>query len=279
MAGVAVSLGALASCSRRADTPTTAGIPDLSARILRDNVIRAAWISYPPYFYRDLLTGEFKGFAYEAGKEMAKNLGLKIEWVEEVFFGTAFEGLKTGRYDVVACTLWPTGLRLREADFCTPMFYSPIGAYVRPNRMHDFQNFDNINAPSVTIATIDGEMAATIAADRFPRAKTLSMPQSTDISLSMVNVTTGKADVAFIERTIAREFLAKNPGTLVNIAQSNPVQVFPNCFAISRNQYGLKNIINGSFEELGNKGQIEALMSKYETIASDCLRIAAPYHA
>jgi ABC-type amino acid transport substrate-binding protein len=112
------------------------------------------------------------GIVADAVETVAKAAGLKVEWTEEVGFGAMIEGLRANRYDVVPCAIWPTAARAREADFSTVLFYSGVSAYVRPNDAR-FSNKDYtvIDSPQVRIATVDGELAETIAKQDFPKAQ------------------------------------------------------------------------------------------------------------
>ena len=119
------------------------------------------------------------------------------------------EGLNTGRYDLVPCALWPTTARARYATFSQPLFYSGVGVYVRADDNRFAGNLSRINDPSVKIATIDGEMAAAIAKTDFPRATEVALPQLSEIATMLLNVKEGKADVTFVEKYFAYEFMKR----------------------------------------------------------------------
>ncbi|MGE0251322.1 MAG: substrate-binding periplasmic protein [Dongiaceae bacterium] len=245
-------------------------------RILRTGIIRAGYIIYEPAFTKDPNTNQLSGFVFDLAEKIAANLKLRIEWVEEVSFGTALSGLETGRYDFVASPFWPNAIRARLADFCQPIFYSAIGVFVQQND-NRFNDLERINDPTVRISTIDGEMAAMLASERFPNAAQFSLPQSADISLMLLNVVLGKADVAITEVALANQFIKKNPGKLKNIAAYRPLQVFPNVFPVKRSETGLQNMINVALEELLNSGYVDQLLDAAEPNKGDYYRVALPY--
>lgn len=42
------------------------------------------------------------------------------------------EGLQAGRYDLIGSPVWPTGQRVRVADFTEPVHFNGVEIYVRP---------------------------------------------------------------------------------------------------------------------------------------------------
>jgi len=244
--------------------------------VLDEGEIRAGYVIYPPSLIKDPNTGQLSGIFYDALEEAGKNLNLKVNWVEEVGWGTMIEGLKSGRYDIIVTGLWPNSARAKNVDFTNPLYYSAIGVYTRSEE-NRFADLNRINRQDITISIIDGEMSSFIAQSSFPNAKVISLPQDTQASQLLLNVTTGKADVTFVEPAIAEEFLANNPGSIKNIAKNNPVRYFGNTMAVPKNQDGFKSMINTALEELLNSGKAEELIKKYEKYPGSFYPVASPY--
>lgn len=249
---------------------------DLSATVLERGEIRAGYVVYPPGMIKDPNTGELSGIFHDALEEAGKNLGLKINWVEEVGWGTMIEGLTAGRYDMIGSPVWPNSSRAKNVDFTIPLNYSAVGIYTRSgdNRFFDIKK---INNSDVTIATIDGEMSSFIARANFPNAKVISLPQDAQVSQLLLNVTTKKADVTFVEAAIAEEFLANNPGSVQNIVPRDPIRSFGNTMLLPKNQDGFESMINSALEELFNSGTVDVLIDKYEKYPGSFYRAAKPY--
>lgn len=248
-------------------------------QIVERGTIRCGYVSNPPSCMKDPNTGELSGIFVEAIEEAAKKLELKVDWTEEVGWGSMIEGIKAGRYDMVPCAIWPTSQRSRHVDFTRPLFYSGVCAYVRSND----NRFDNdialINSPSVKIATMDGEMAEVIADTDFPKAEKLQVPQLSEITSMLLNVRDKKADVTFVELFFAQEFQNNNPGALKNITVSSPLRVFPNTVLIPKGEFELKQMVNTAIEELVNIGTVDSLIGKYEPVPGTFYRMAPPYRA
>lgn len=246
-------------------------------RIMKRGTIRCAHVSNPPSCMKNPNTGELSGIFVEAIEAIGRNLGLKIEWREEVGFGSMIEGIKANRYDMVPGAIWPNAARAKHVDFSIPLFYSGVGIYVRQDDDRFVNNLKAINSETVTIATIDGEMAEAIARSDFPKAKTLELPQLSDIASMLLNVKSRKADVAFVELYFAHEFLKNNPGSIKNITPDTPIRVFPNTVLLPKNEFKLKSLLNTALEELINLGVINKLIDKYEPAPGTFYRAKASY--
>lgn len=281
-AGIAalVSVAVVSLRPHTAGTTAVAAVPAFD-RILQRGNIRAGYISNPPSCIIDPNTKQVSGIVADAMQTIAASAGLRLEWVEEVGFGSMVEGLRAGRYDVVPCAIWPTAARAREADFTDPLFYSAVGAYVRADDHRFDDKLAAINSPNVRIATVDGELAETIARTQFPKAQTVGLPQLSDITTMLLNVKENKADVAFVELYFAEEFLRNNPGSLrrLTLATTQPVRIFPNTILLPRGQPELKAFLNVAIGEQVNLGAIDRLITKYEPAPGTFYRLSQPFAA
>lgn len=239
--------------------------------------IKVGYVVYPPGMIKDPNTGKLSGIFYDALEEAGKNLGLKITWVEEVSWGTMIEGLKAKRYDMIGSPVWPSSPRATQADFTKALTYSVIGVYARANDDRFNKSYDAINHQDIRISVVDGELSQTIAHQQFSEAKIVSLPQLSDISQSLLNVSTGKADVAFVEPYIAEEFLKNNPGSIKNVQPARPLRVNGNAMMLPQGQESFKAMLNTALEEEINSGYIESLVKKYETSKNSFYPVAKTF--
>lgn len=246
-------------------------------RVIKAGKIRCAYIPYPPACIKDPNTGKLSGIFVEALTTAGKNLGLKIDWTEEVGWGSAIEGLELNRYDLVGTAMWTNSARGKVADFTKPLFYSTLGVYARPGDNRFKNNLAAINSPAVKIATIDGETGEVIASRRFPQATRVSLPQLSDPAQLLLQVSKKKADVAIAEPCLAWQFLRTNPDTIVNITPDRPLAIYGNAMMFRRGQSEFKSMLDNSLDELINTGFIDQLIDKYEPAPGLFYRIGYPY--
>jgi ABC-type amino acid transport substrate-binding protein len=250
---------------------------DAYARVLKQGRIRVGYISYPPSFIKDPNSGQMSGIFHEVLQEVGKNLDLKIDYTEEVGWGTMIEAVKSGRVDLVCTGIWPTSARGKSADFTTALYYSTVRAYTAANNSRFDGNLNSMNNQNVKIAVIDGEMTSIIAKNDFPSAQSNGLPQSTDISQVLLEVSTNKADITFVEPAVAYEFIKNNPGKIKEVPNVKPLRVFPNVMMIGKGEVRLLSTLNIAIQELINSGFVDRVVQKYEKNPGSFQRVASPY--
>ena len=258
-------------------TSSTARSGDLAQKVLANKEIRVGYVVYPPQLIKDPNTGALSGIFHDALEKAASNLGIKVNWVEEVGWGTMIEGLKAGRYDIVGSPVWPNSVRATQADFTIPLTYSVIVLATRANDTRFDKSFDPIDSSNVKISIIDGEIAQSIVKEQFPKVSVVGLPQSADKSQSLLDLTTGKADVSFVEPLEIDRFLKNNPGTIKNAQPNNPIRTYGNVMMLPQGQETLKAMLNVALLEEINNGYIDSLVKKYQTSPNSYYPIAKPF--
>lgn len=248
-------------------------------RVLSSGVIRCGYVNYPPNLIVDEKTKKISGIFPEILEKAAENLGLKVEWTEEVAWGTMIEGLQARRYDLVGCPVWPTGQRVRVADFTEPVHFNGVEMYVRADDTRFDNNISTLNDPKFKIATVDGEAAASIAQEDFPKATTVSLPQLSDLSQLMLNVSNGKADATFVDSIIAQQFIQKNPGKIKPARPGFPVRLYANEMMLKKGDDALRRALDAAISQLHNNGVVDQIIRKYEPFPGAYYRKARPFQA
>ncbi len=262
--GIWLLVASLGGCSWKSGTGASAD-PDKEAfgRIMAERRVRCGYVVAPPHVIKDPTTGRLTGIIPDALTAAASNIGYKVDWVEEVGWGTMIEGLNSNRYDMVCTAVWPSGVRAQFAEFSEPLYYSGIGVYVHSNDLRFDKSLDGVNSPAVTIATSDGEISQIIGEQLFPKARKLSLPQLSDNSQLPLNVDQGKADVTFTEAYTGAQYMAAHPGRLKNVRAENPLRVYANTILFHKGATDLKRVFDVAFDEILNSGQIEQITKKY----------------
>jgi polar amino acid transport system substrate-binding protein len=267
----------LSGCGPSSTSGGQPGPETVYDRVLKAGKIRAAYITYPPACMKDTKSGKMTGIFVETLEKAAENLGLKVEWTEEVGWGSQIEGLQADRYDIIGSPVWANPTRGKMTGLSIPVYYSGIGIYVRQDDNRFNQNYSAINSPTVRIATIDGETGDLIARTQFPQATRDSLPQTTDISQLFLELTGNKADVMFAEPYFAYQFLQGHPNSVKNIAVDKPIRTLGNVYMFKSDQVQLKQMLDVAIEDLINSGFVDQLIDKYEPAPNTFYRIAQPY--
>ncbi|MBK9732390.1 MAG: amino acid ABC transporter substrate-binding protein [Chitinophagaceae bacterium] len=247
-------------------------------RVVKDSVIRCGYTIYPPGCMKDS-SGKLVGVFVQTLEKAASDLGLKVQWVEEVGWETQIQGLENDRYDMIGSSVWSNPKRAKLTTLTIPLYFSPIDIYVR----NDEKRFDNVsdwsvlNDPRYKISVVDGGTGDVIRKNRFPKATAVSLPENTDFGTSFLDVVNNKADFLLMEPFQASKFIQSNGYKVKNISATKPLYMFGNSYMFKRSQPEFEHMLNTEFQNLINNGYVDDLLSKYEKFPNSFLRVQKPY--
>ncbi len=269
---------------RHSGTGASSAASDVSLvydRVIKGGKIRAAYVNYPPGCVVDTKSGQVSGIFVETLRKIGDNVGVPVEFTEEVGWGTMIQGLDSGRYDIIGSPVWANTVRGKLATLSKPVYFTGIGIWVRADetRLTSDKDWASINSPEIRIAAMDGSTPAVIAKTQFPKAKVVSYPDLTGEPQLFLDVIGNKADVFFAEPAQGLAFLKNNPGKIKNIAAEHPVKIFANVYMMRKNEPQLKGMIDTAVEDLQNSGFLEELLRKYEPGPNAFYRVSQPYRA
>jgi len=234
-------------------------------RVLDSGVIRCGYVNWKPYYYKDPNTNVPAGINFDIMNEIAKTLDLKVEWTEEIGWGTIGEGFKTGRYDAVCTSMWPDAGKYKNLSLSVPFFYSAPTAYVRVDDKRFDGHAERINKPDTKIAVIDGALTYNLAKQAFPQAQLVALPQMVDNAEYLLTVETKKADIAIMDPDEIKTYMQSNPGKLRPVSNVAPARVLPHVMAFPANEPQFTAMMNAALQVLIDNGFMTEMRKKYET--------------
>lgn len=247
-------------------------------RVMRTRTLRCGYSVWAPYFMIDPNTKQMSGIDYDIMEAIGKAANLKIDWAEEVGFGSFPEALSVGKQDAFCVTVWVSAARAERVTLTDPVDFVPLYAYVRDGDSRFDGNPTSIDDEKVTIAVIDGSTQKAVADMSFPHARQYALPGDTDGSQILMAVGTGKGDVVFADEFIVHDYNAHNADKqLRRIGGMGPVRIFGDAFSVGKGETGLVDVLNAAIQELYGNGTIDRILSKYETSPGAILRAALPY--
>jgi polar amino acid transport system substrate-binding protein len=104
--------------------------------------------AYPPQSFLDESTGEYQGFDVDVSKEIAKRLGVAIEFTTPNF-DEVVAGEWSGRWDVAVGSVTVTEDRKEVLDFTVPYYFTP--AQMATFEESDVQSIDDFAGRSVCV--------------------------------------------------------------------------------------------------------------------------------
>ena len=232
-------------------------------RIIKTNTIRCGYFTWPPYIVKDPNTGKLSGLNYDIMQALAKNLGLKTEWVLDVGVGDVAAALNANKFDVMCASVWTNPARLKTLTLTSPTLYSVVYAFVRTDDARFDGDLAKVNAKTIRISGIDTDYSQDIANEKFPLATQVMLPQTASGSETLMQVVSKKADIVFVDQGLVNEFLKNNPNALRQVKNVPPVRIYGEVLSVKQGDILLKNMLDTAITQLTNDGTIASLVAKY----------------
>lgn len=149
---------------------------------------------YPPFNYIDD-DGNVAGFDVDTGKEIAKRLGVQLNYVTGEWSGL-IEGLRNSRYDAILGSMAITDERLQSVNFTIPYYYS--GAQLVVSSNSGFANPDQLKGKKIAVTT---------GTNYVQDVKTLGAQETLydDDNSTMLDLASGRVDGVITDRLVALE--------------------------------------------------------------------------
>ncbi len=174
-------------------------------RIKKTGTMRiAGLVGEEPYFHKELKTGEWSGFVIEMARDIAKELGVKLEIVESTW-GNSVLDLQANKVDI-SFGLNPTPKRALAIDFTRPIFYNSFAIVTRKG--FEAKTWKDLNTPKVKIAVDIGSTHELIARRYAPNATIIGFKTRDEVIMA---IQAKRADCLIATIFLGLTSLKKNP--------------------------------------------------------------------
>lgn len=222
--GAAVLPATLFIGRARADTSDQSTLE----RVSRTKQLRMAVVSgSPPYFKKDLATGEWAGAAVEMAKAIASIWSAEVVYIESTF-GNSVLDLQSNKIDI-AFALNPTPQRALAIGFTRPYIVAPFGCLAKSG--FEPKSWSDLNKPDIRIAFDLGSLHETCARRFAPKAQLTGYKTIDDCVLALQG---GRIDAQVIAATIGLSTVGRNPSLGPYHLLSTPTVSLPSCYGIQR---------------------------------------------
>lgn len=188
-AGLA-ALALLVGAGAAAPPAAAQGTPSALAEIQKRGAVKVGWAVVFPYMYRDPKTQQLAGFAVDFATDMAAEMKVKVEFVEDSW-ATLIAGLQSNKYDVTIAGVAATLPRALAVTFTKPVAKQPLGLMMLAKDAGQFKSWADLDKPGKKITTALGSNVDMFATRRFKQAELIRVKAGPD---SIAQVLTGKAD-------------------------------------------------------------------------------------
>jgi polar amino acid transport system substrate-binding protein len=173
--------------------------------ILKRGTIKVGFDTFKPWAMKDK-DGNYIGFEIEVAKKLAKDMGVKIEFIPTKWSGI-IPALLTGKFDIIIGGMSVTPQRNLKVNFSIPYEFSGLSIVASKKLANDRSTLADFNNPETTIAVRLGTTAAEATKNFLPKAKTLFFDEESQTVQELLN---GRVDALIasspLPSTIANEY-------------------------------------------------------------------------
>jgi len=225
--------------------------------ILDDGVLKVGTTGdWNPMSVRDPATNSYKGFDIDVMTELAKDLGVEVEFVP-TDRKTLVNGVVAGKYHITgSASISPP--RMKVAGFSESYISVEIFPFTTEDKAGNFDGYDSINQPGVKVATTLGTTFEKLVREWFPNAdiKVVEAP-----ARGFQEVLSGRADVFITSNIEGSTLEAKFP--IVQVANTEPRSPTPFAMLLPQADQVWINYVNNWVKVKQAKGFFDATKAKY----------------
>jgi len=138
-------------------------------QVMKRGVLRVGMDTFVPWAMKSK-TGEFVGFEIDVARQLAEDMGVKVEFVPTKWAGI-IPALLTGKFDVIIGGMGIRTKRAMKVNFTIPYDYSGMSIVAHKEKAPNFDSLDDFNKPDVELAVKLGTTAVMSAKKYIPKAK------------------------------------------------------------------------------------------------------------
>lgn len=230
-------------------------------RIIRTGTIRCGYAVWYPELIKDPNTGALSGYDYDVMNAVGKILGLKVEWVEEVGWGIAQNGLEAGRYDIACNGFWGPPARTKMVLQSIPFAHHPVFVVIGQHVKAEGSGTAWLNDPKYKMAILRGTISDVVAQMNFPKAQTIDAAELSSDGNILSDLAAGKSDFSEANSTAIYRYLEQNPSGVRMLEPA--IGVAGSTFLIPDGDFRLKHMIDSAIQYLIDFEGIAPIMKKY----------------
>jgi len=228
-------------------------------KVQKSGVLRVGTTGdFNPMSFRDPADNQYKGFDIDAMTQLAKDLGVKVEWVQ-TDWATLITGVVSNRYDIFAGGSSINVARAKVAAFTVPYFEAGTVPLVLRENAAKFKNWEAINQSGVKVAVTLGTVFADHAKQHFPKA-TITTIQSP--ANGYQEVLAKRADVT-ITSNVEASSLIQRYKEMTLVADATPRNRRPFGYVVAQDDAAWVNFLNTWVTLKKLEGFFEGLEAKW----------------
>lgn len=206
---------------------------------------------YPPFNYME--DGKVVGFDVEVGAEIAKRLGVELNYVTSDWDGL-IEGLRNKRYDAILGSMAITEERSKVVDFTDPYYYSGAQLFVLDGS--GVASSGDMSGKTIAVAT-----GTNFVEDAKALGAEVSYYQ--DDNATMMELVNGRVDGVITDRLVGLSAMKEIAGGENIVMADNLLRLEKMGIAINKDDKELLNRMNEILQEMRDDGTLKEISLKW----------------
>ena len=218
---------------------------------LKRGVLRVGMSTFVPWAMKDK-TGQLVGFEIDVATRLAKDLGLKVEFVPTQWAGI-IPALLTGKFDTIIGGMSVTGERSLKVNFSVPYDYTGMSIVANKKLAAGFSGVESFNRPDITLVCRMGATPVAAIKKFMPKAK---MRQFDDEGQALQEVLNGNAHAMVSSAPFPQFQALKHPESLF-VPVKEDFTKEPIAMAIRKGDVDTLTVLNGWITIVGSEGWLK----------------------
>ena len=217
-------------------------------QVIRRGNLRVGMSTFVPWAMKDK-TGQLIGFEIDVARQLAKDMGVKIEFVPTKWAGI-IPALLTGKFDVIIGGMSIRPDRNLKVNFTIPYDYAGQSIVANKKMAAGFTRIDHFNRSDVIISARLGSTAADAANKFMPQAQKKFFDDEAQVIQEVIN---GRAHAAVASAPLPAFQAIKYPDQLF-LPVKGTFTKEPIGFALQKGDFDTLNYFNNWIRVVEAKG-------------------------
>ena len=222
-------------------------------KVMQRGVLKVGMDIFKPWAMKDK-TGQLIGFEIDVAKRLAKDMGVKVEFVPTSWNGI-IPALLTGKFDVIIGGMSVRPDRNLKVNFSIPYDYAGQSIVANKNLAGNFTRLEDFNQDDVIVTAKLGTSAASAVEKFFPKAQKKYFDSEAQTIQELIN---GRAHALVASKPFPAEKALEYPDKLV-LPISGTFTKEPIGFALRKGDFDSLNYFNNWIRVVEAEGWLEEL--------------------
>lgn len=220
-------------------------------QVQKRGVLRVGMSTFVPWAMKDK-AGNLIGFEIDVAKRLAKDTGVKVEFVPTKWSGI-IPALITGKFDVIIGGMGIIPSRNLKVNFSIPYDYTGMSIVAGKKLAAGFNRLEDFNRPDVRIAARLGSTAVTAVKKYMPKAELRLFDDESQAYQELIN---GRVH-AVVGSAPTPEFQAIKYPLKLFLPLDNTFTREPIGFAVQKGDFDTINYFNNWIRYVGAEGWLK----------------------